>query len=61
MSEQNLDLIRAGFAAHNSGDLDALTEIYDSDAVFETLSSGTHRGNEALRRICEENQKALAG
>ena len=61
MSEENLDLIRAGFAAHNNGDLDALTKVYDPDVVFETLLLGTHRGNEAIRLIYEENQKALSG
>jgi ketosteroid isomerase-like protein len=33
MSEENLELIRAGFAAHNRGDFDALTEVYDPDVV----------------------------
>ena len=61
MSEENLDLIRAGFAAHNNGDLDALVEAYDPDVVFETLLLGTHQGNEAIRLIYEENQKTLAG
>ena len=61
MSEENLELIRAGFAAHNRGDLDALVEVYDPDAVFETLLLGTHRGNEAIRLIYEENQKTLSG
>jgi ketosteroid isomerase-like protein len=61
MSEENLDLIRSGFAAHNTGDLDALTEVYDPDVVFETLLLGTHRGNEAIRLIYEENQKTLSG
>ena len=61
MSEENLELIRAGFAAHNRGDLDALVEVYDPDVVFETLLLGTHRGNEAIRLIYEENQKTLSG
>jgi ketosteroid isomerase-like protein len=61
MSEENLELVRAGFAAHNRGDLDALTQVYDPDVVFETLLLGTHRGNEAIRLIYEENQKALSG
>jgi ketosteroid isomerase-like protein len=61
MSEENLDLIRAGFAAHNRGDLDALTQVYDPDVVFETLLLGTHHGNEAIRLIYEENQKTLSG
>ena len=61
MSKENLELIRAGFAAHNRGDLDALQEVYDPEVVFETLLLGTHRGNAAIRLIYEENQKTLAG
>jgi ketosteroid isomerase-like protein len=61
MSQQNLELIRAGFAAHNRGDLDALTQVYDPDVVFETLLLGTHHGNEAIRLIYEENRKTLSG
>ena len=61
MSQENLELIRAGFAAHNRGDLDALVEVYDPDVVFETLLLGTHHGNEAIRLIYEENQKTLSG
>ncbi len=56
MSEENVERIRAGFAAHNRGDIDALVEIYDEDAVFETLLLGTHHGKEAIRRLYEENQ-----
>ena len=61
MSQENLELIRAGFAAHNRGDLDALVEVYDPDVVFETLLLGTRHGNEAIRLIYEENQKTLSG
>ena len=61
MSWENVELVRAGFAAHNRGDLDALVALYDPDVVFETLLLGTHRGNEAIRLIYEENQKTLSG
>jgi ketosteroid isomerase-like protein len=61
MSLENLERIKAGFAAHNRGDLDALVELYDPDVVFETLLLGVHQGNEAIRLIYEENQKTLAG
>jgi ketosteroid isomerase-like protein len=61
MSAENVERIRAGFAAHNRGDLDALVELYDPEAVFETLLLGTHHGNEAIRVIYEENQKTLSG
>jgi ketosteroid isomerase-like protein len=61
VSRENLERVRRGFAAHNRGDLDALVDFYDPDVVFETLLLGTHRGNEAIRLIYEENQKTLAG
>jgi ketosteroid isomerase-like protein len=57
----NVEAIRAGFAAHNRGDLDALVALYDPEVVFETLLLGTHHGNEAIRVIYEENQKTLSG
>ncbi len=61
MSRENVDRIRAGFDAHNRGDVDALVEVYHPDAVFETLLLGTHHGNEAIRLIYEENQKTMSG
>ena len=61
MSAENVARIEAGFTAHNRGDLDALVELYDPEVVFETLLLGTHRGNEAIRLIYEENQRTLSG
>ncbi len=61
MSQENIERFKAGFDAHNRGDIDALVEVYDPDVVFETLLLGTHHGNEAIRLIYEENQKTLAG
>jgi ketosteroid isomerase-like protein len=61
VSQENVDRVKAGFDAHNRGDLDALVEFYDPEVVFETLLLGTHRGNEAIRLIYEENQKNMAG
>jgi ketosteroid isomerase-like protein len=61
MSQENLELIKTGFAAHNRGDLDALVEVYDPDVVFETLLLGTRHGQEAIRLIYEENQRTLSG
>jgi ketosteroid isomerase-like protein len=61
MSAENVERIKAGFAAHNRGDVDALVRLYDPEAVFETLLLGTHRGNEAIRVIYEENQRTLSG
>ncbi len=61
MSQENIERVKEGFAAHNRGDLDALSEFYAPDAVFETLLLGTHRGKEAIRLIYEENQKTMSG
>jgi ketosteroid isomerase-like protein len=61
MSQDNVERIKAGFEAHNRGDLDALVQVYDPEVVFETLLLGTHHGNEAIRVIYEENQKTLSG
>ena len=61
MSQENVERVRAGFAAHNRGDIDSLVELYDPDAVFETLLLGTHHGKEAIRRLYEENQANQSG
>jgi len=61
VSEENVERIRAGFAAHSRGDVDAMVELYDEDAVFETLLLGTHHGKEAIRRLYEENQANQSG
>ncbi len=61
MSEENVKAIRAGFAALGRGDLDALVDLYDEDAVFETLLLGTHHGKEAIRRIHQENLANQSG
>ena len=61
MSQENVERVKAGFAAHNRGDMDALVEFYDPEVVFETLLLGTHHGNESIRVIYEENQKTLSG
>jgi ketosteroid isomerase-like protein len=61
MSEEKVETVKAGFAALSRGDLDALVELYDPDAVFETLLLGTHHGKEAIRRIHEENLANQAG
>lgn len=61
MSRENVERIKAGFDAHNRGDVDFLVELYHPEAVFETLLLGTHHGNESIRLLYEENQKTLAG
>ena len=61
MSEENIEKVRAVFAAHNRGDLDAWMELYDPGAVLETLLLGTHHGKEAMRSLYEENQAIQSG
>jgi ketosteroid isomerase-like protein len=61
MSEENVESVKAGFAALSRGDLDALVEMYDPEAVFETLLLGTHHGKEAIRRIHAENLDNQSG
>ena len=61
MSEENVEKVRAVFAAHNRGDLDAWMDVYDPEAVLETLLLGTHHGKEAMRSLYEENQANQSG
>ena len=61
MSQENVEIVKAAFAAYNRGDLDALIQFYDPDVIFETLFLGTRHGNEAIRRLYEENRNTLSG
>jgi ketosteroid isomerase-like protein len=61
MSQENVELVRAAFAAYNRGDLDALIQFFDPDVVFETLFAGTRHGNEAVRLLYEDNRQTLSG
>jgi ketosteroid isomerase-like protein len=61
MSEENVEKVRAGFAAHNRGDVDAWLDLYDPEVEFETLLLGSHQGKEALRSLYEENQANQPG
>ncbi len=61
MSQENIEVVRAGFAAYNRGDLDDLIEAYDPAVEFETLLLGNHRGKEAIRQLYEENRTTLSG
>jgi ketosteroid isomerase-like protein len=61
VSQENVEIVRAAFAAYNRGDLGALTQSYDPDVVFETLLLGTHHGSEAIRLLYEENRETLSG
>jgi ketosteroid isomerase-like protein len=61
MSEENVEKVRAAFAAHNRGDLDTWLALYDPEVEFETLLLGTHHGKEAMRALYYENQANQSG
>src|SRR3954452_22404820 len=61
MSGGNVEKVRAGFAAHNRGDLDAWLELYDPEVEFDTLLLGTHQGKKAMRSLYHENQANQSG
>ena len=61
MSQENVEKVRAAFAAHNRGDLVAWLDLYDPEVEFETLLLGTHQGKEAMRSLYEENKANQPG
>jgi ketosteroid isomerase-like protein len=61
MTQENIDLVKEGFAAYNRGDLDAVMATCDPSVEFKTLLLGTHTGRDAIRVLYEENQQTLAG
>jgi ketosteroid isomerase-like protein len=61
MSRANVEAVRAGIAAYNRGDVEALLAVYDPDVEFATLLLGNHHGKEALRALFEENRENLSG
>ena len=34
MSQENVEVVKAGFTAYNAGDLDALREVFDPEAII---------------------------
>ena len=61
MSQENVERVRAGFAAYNRGDLDTLLDMYGPTVEFVTLLQGNHHGKEAVRLMFEENRRNLPG
>jgi ketosteroid isomerase-like protein len=61
MSQENVEIVRTAAVANNSGDIDALMELYDPEVEFVTLLLGNYHGKAAIRPIFEENRKALSG
>ena len=58
MSQENVEVVRAAFEAGNSGDMDALREMYDPDVIVRPFEDwpepGPYMGREAVMRWFEQ-------
>jgi ketosteroid isomerase-like protein len=58
MSQENVEIVRAGFAAWNAGDMDAFRDLYDPDVIVRTPEGwpepGPYVGRDAFMRWCEQ-------
>jgi ketosteroid isomerase-like protein len=58
MSQENVEVVKAGFAAWNAGDMDAYRELYDPDVIVRTPEGwpepGPFVGRHAFMRWCEQ-------
>jgi predicted lipid-binding transport protein (Tim44 family) len=43
MSQENVEVVRTAFEAWNAGDMDALRELYDPDAINKARRAGPSR------------------
>ena len=62
MSQENVEIVRAGFEAWNAGDMDAFREMYDPDAIMRPVEGwpepGPFVGREAIMREWEHFREA---
>src|SRR5918998_4264599 len=61
MSQENVEKVRAGFAAYNRGDINTLMDMFDPEVEFVTLLQGNRNGKEGLRLLFEENRDTMPG
>jgi ketosteroid isomerase-like protein len=58
MSQENVEIVKAGFEAWNAGDMDAFRERYDPDVIVRTPEGwpepGPYVGRDAFMRWCEQ-------
>jgi uncharacterized protein len=58
MSQENVEVVKAGFEAWNAGDMDAYRELYDPDVIVRTPEGwpepGPYVGRDAFMRWCEQ-------
>ncbi len=59
MSQENVEIARRALEAFNRGDLNGALEMYDPQAVFKTLLSGTARGRDQLRAVVERREEEI--
>src|SRR3954453_6485227 len=65
MSQENVKIVQATFEAWNAGDMDALRELYDPNAVTHPLEGwpeqGPFVGREALMRQFQQMRETWDG
>jgi ketosteroid isomerase-like protein len=58
MSQENVEIVRAGYEAWNAGDMDVFRECYDPDVIVRTPKGwpepGPYVGRDAFMRWCEQ-------
>jgi ketosteroid isomerase-like protein len=58
MSQENVEIVKAGGDAWNAGDMDALRDLYDPDAIVRTVADwpepGPYVGREAVMRFIQQ-------
>jgi uncharacterized protein len=63
MSQENVEIVRAGFEAWNAGDMDALGEVLAVDVVLRLPEGwpepGPYVGREAAMRQFEQNRETF--
>jgi ketosteroid isomerase-like protein len=64
MSQENIDVARAVFAAWNAGDMDAVRELYDPEVIVRSLEGwpepGPYVGRDAVMRQWEQQRETFA-
>jgi ketosteroid isomerase-like protein len=61
MSQENVEVVRAAFAAWNAGDMDAFRELSDPNVIARFPEGwpepGPYEGREAVMRLFEQNRE----
>ena len=61
MSQENVEIVRAGFEAWNTGDVGAVRELFDPDAIMRTVEGwpepGPFVGRDAVMRQLEQQRE----